>query len=234
MNNKIHKPENHENSADFDAYLQPGKLVDSDHPVIIAYAKEHGSGGIDDRDTVLKLFYAIRDGIRYDPYVNMLDIDSYRASTTIERGYGFCVPKAAVLAACLRVLGIPARVGYADVKNHLTSEKLYEEMGTDLFAWHSYADVYLDGAWIKCTPAFNLTLCEKAGIKPLDFDGYTESLFHEFDVSGRRHMEYIQERGTFADVPFERIEADFRELYPSLAAKSDKIEGDFSEEVLKS
>ncbi len=93
-------------------------------------------------------------------------------------------------------------------------------MGTDVFAWHSYCDIYIDGEWVKATPAFNLALCEKFGLKPLEFDGKNDSLFHEFDKKGNKHMEYIQDRGIFSDVPFEEILSTFKKMY-----KADYIKG---------
>jgi transglutaminase-like putative cysteine protease len=137
----------------------------------------------------------------------------------LQAGKGFCVGKSAMLAATARASGIPARPGFADVRNHLTSKKLQEKVG-DTFYWHSYTELYIDGKWVKCTPAFDAALCERAKIAPLDFDGANDSLFHPFDQAGRRHMEYLQDRGAFADVPFETIMADFKKLYPKLVAAS--------------
>jgi transglutaminase-like putative cysteine protease len=143
----------------------------------------------------------------------MLD-DAYRASVCVIRGEHWCVPKAALLAACARALGIPARVGYADVKNHLTTPQLTQKMGTDLFVFHGYTELLLEGRWVKATPAFNLTLCQKFRVKPLEFDGREDSLFHPFDEDNRRHMEYVRDRGAFADVPVETIKRVFAETYP--------------------
>ena len=88
-------------------------------------------------------------------------------------------------------------------------------METDLFAFHGYTELWVDGRWLKATPAFNLSLCEKAGIKPLEFDGSADSIFHEFDNSGRRHMEYVRDRGAYADVPREEMLSVFQALYPN-------------------
>ena len=112
---------------------------------------------------------------------------------------------------------MPARLGYADVRNHLTSKRLYDMMGTDLFVFHGYTDLWIDGQWLKATPAFNRSLCEKAGIRPLEFDGSADSVFHEFDVSGHRHMEYVHERGVYADLPREELLASWRVHYKTFA-----------------
>ena len=67
--------------------------------------------------------------------------------------------------------------------------------------------MWLDGEWVKATPAFNLQLCERFGILPLDWDGRSDSLYHPYDREGRRHMEYVNQRGTFDDVPVAQIAA---------------------------
>jgi transglutaminase-like putative cysteine protease len=129
-------------------------------------------------------------------------------------GQGFCIGKAALLAACARASGIAARVGFADVKNHLTSPRLAKTMGSDLFVFHGYAELLVDGRWVKATPAFNLALCRKFRVKPLEFDGRSDSIFHPFDEDERRHMEYLRERGSYADVPIAEIQQAFRDAYP--------------------
>jgi transglutaminase-like putative cysteine protease len=193
-------------------YLKAGRFVDSDHPGVIAFSREYVSGQ-SDRDKAVSLYYAVRDGIRYNPFQNFTIDESYRASVCLERGVGWCVPKAALLAACARAAGIPARVGYADVKNHLTTPELTARMGTDLFVFHGYAELLLEGNWVKATPAFNLGLCTRFRVKPLEFDGIEDSIFHPFDMDDRRHMEYVRSRGSFADVPAEEIKRAFGETY---------------------
>ena len=212
-------------------YLSPARYLDSGAPDLVQFAQAATADANDELDKILQLFHAVRDGIVYDPYVDMSDPANFRASTVLKAGRGFCVGKAALLAASARAIGIPARVGYADVRNHMTSQRLYEQIKTDLFVWHSYADLHLAGRWVKATPAFNLSLCERVGLKPLEFDGRTNSLFHEFDRAGRRHMEYVNDRGTFEDVPFDAIQADFRQAYPSLMGRPG-LKGDFYAEAV--
>ncbi|MCM3562820.1 transglutaminase-like domain-containing protein [Hydrogenophaga intermedia] len=196
-------------------YLQPGRFVDSNHPAVQAFARAHADASMKPRDIAVKLYYAVRDGFRYDPYHFDMSQAGLKASQVVEQGRGFCVPKATLLAAAARVFGVPARLGFADVRNHLTSPRLREMMNTDVFAFHGYAELMIDGRWVKATPAFNLSLCEKAGVKPLEFDGSSDSIFHEFDRQGRRHMEYIRDRGTYADVPREEMLQAFEHLYPN-------------------
>jgi transglutaminase-like putative cysteine protease len=149
--------------------------------------------------------------------------EAYRASTTLAAGHGYCVNKAGLMAAVCRAVGIPARVGYADVRNHMTTKRLAELMGNDVFYYHGYTDVWLDGHWVKATPAFNKELTERFGLKPLDWDAVGDSIYHPFDLGGRRHMEYLAYRGTFADIPFDEIRDAFRHYYPRLSAEQEAL-----------
>ena len=216
---------------DMTQFLAAGDFVDSNAPQVIAFAKQASQRETDTGAAILRLYTTIRDTIIYDPYVNFADPANYRASGVLATSRAFCIGKAALLAASARVIGVPARVGYADVRNHLTSPRLYEKIKTDTFLWHSYTDLYLSGRWVKATPAFDLALCERLGLKPLEFNGDGDSLFHPFDRAGRRHMEYLNDRGTFSDVPFDAIKADFITTYPSLMG-GDGLTGDFRSEAV--
>ena len=214
--------------------LRPSFLIDCDHPAVREFAQEQGRGKTHLQRAV-SLFYAVRDGIRYDPYRIDLSPEGMRASTALATGYGWCVTKATLLAAACRAAGIPARLGFADVLNHLSTERLRQTMKTDVFAWHGYTDIWLDGAWRKATPAFNLALCEKFGLLPLEFDGIHDSIYHAFDRAGRKHMEYVKQRGSFNDVPLADIVATFRDLYSEASPAAQPLrslsEADFLADV---
>jgi transglutaminase-like putative cysteine protease len=205
-----------EYSADVAEFLEPTASIESDNADVIAWAKDRAGDAVGEIEIAKRLYYAVRDEFTYDPYDFTLDHEGLSASGCLARGKGFCVPKAALLAACCRAVGIPARVGYADVRNHLTSKRLTEAMGTDLFVYHGYSELYLDGKWVKATPVFNKTLCEKARVLPMDFDGYNDSVFHPMNADGEKHMEYVHDHGPYADVPIDEIATSFRELYPKL------------------
>ena len=202
-------------------FLSAGTFIDSDHPEIAAFAQQHVSGS-NDRDRVVSLYYAVRDRVAYNPYYIGRNPDYYRASACLLEGKGFCIPKAALLAACCRAVNVPARVGYADVRNHLSTPKLEELVGGDIYCWHSYSDTWIDDRWVKSTPAFDTTLCERLNVRPLDFDGESDSLFQAYSRSGDRHMEYVNDRGPFGDVPYDRIVTDFAAYHPRwLASRGD-------------
>lgn len=168
----------------------------------------------DPAERARRLFLAVRDTVRYDPYVDLDDEANYRASSVLSARHGFCIPKAALLAAAARAAGIPARVSFSDVKNHLASPRLRKLLGTEVVFWHGCADLFLHGCWLRATPAFNIELCDRFDVKPLVFDGEHDALLHPFDAEGRRHMEYLTYRGHYLDVPFDQIRADLRQHYP--------------------
>lgn len=190
---------------DVSEMLLPTAIIDSDHEKVMAFTRSHAGAAASPRDQAVRLFYAVRDGIRYDPYSIDLTVQGMRASTALATGRGWCVPKAVLLAACCRALKIPARLGFADVRNHLTTQRLRKLMKTDIFFWHGYTSLFIGGRWVKATPAFNIELCERFHLKPLDFDGRADSIYHPFDQLGNAHMAYIRHRGEFADVPLDRI-----------------------------
>src|SRR5215207_11160183 len=137
-------------------FLSPAEFIDSDHPAVHA---------------ARRLYLFVRDAIRYDPYVDYTDPETFRASSVLATGRGYCVGKASLYAALCRAAGIPARLGLADVKNHLATPRLLEAVGTDLFAYHGYVEVMPRHEWVKATPTFNVTLCQKLGVPPLAFSG---------------------------------------------------------------
>ena len=202
--------------TDLDSYLAPTWFIDSDHAAVRDRAVAATQGKTGEIDKAIALYYSVRDGIRYDPYLMSHERDRYRASVVAELPAAYCIQKAILLAAEARAVGIPARLGFGDVKNHLTTPKLRAIMGSDLFVFHGYTELHLEGRWVKATPAFNLELCERFGVLPLEFDGRTDSIFHPFDRESRRHMEYVRTRGTFAEFPYDEVMAAFREEYPTL------------------
>ena len=199
-------------------FLLPTYYVDCDSPAIKDFVLRVAGDeqGRSATDKAIRLFNAVRDQIRYDPYAVSLSEADYRASEILKMPSAFCVPKAILLASAMRAAGIPAAIGFADVRNHLNSPKLTELMGTDLFIYHGYVALWLDGNMFKVTPAFNMELCERFGVRPLIFDGTADALFHEFDTSDHRHMEYVNDRGWFADAPIRKMLEDFRVAYPAL------------------
>jgi transglutaminase-like putative cysteine protease len=217
----------------FEIYLCPTYYIDSRDKKIIEFAKEVSHDAGEGIEKAVRLFYAVRDQVRYDPYGIEKNPVYFKASSTLKRKSGFCVAKAILLAALARAVKIPSRLGFADVRNHLTTERLKSLMKTDVFVFHGYTELYLDGRWVKATPTFNLDLCGKFGVSPLEFDGKTDCLLHAFDQEGKRYMEYLKDHGHYADLPVEKLLASMREAYPMFFEESvEALSGDFEKEAI--
>ncbi len=211
INSLMQKPTT---DADLAAALKPSWYLDSDNPQVIEFAKRAIGDAQTPVEKARRLFYAVRDGFRYDPYTVSTEPTDFRASTIVTTQSAWCVPKSVMLTAAARAVGIPARLGFADVKNHLTSKKLSDSMGTDLFAWHGYSELWLNEKWVAFSTAFNIELCDRFGTKPLEFDAENGALMHAYDQAGNRHMEYVNQRGSFNDLPLNEIFETFLDVYP--------------------
>jgi transglutaminase-like putative cysteine protease len=196
-------------------YLRPTKFIDYTVPAVAEKAQELVSE-VDRADTAeraRRLFYFVRDNISYKMLLEPLSRKYLRASSTLARGYGFCIAKATLLVAFARAVGIPARLHFADIRNFLISDRVRRGMGTDMFVFHGYSEVLVDGVWLKVTPAFDLALTEDKGFIPVDFDGNSDAVLHETDSLGNPHFEYILDRGTYADVPYTEICTAWMDAY---------------------
>ncbi|MBJ8344479.1 transglutaminase-like domain-containing protein [Antrihabitans sp. YC2-6] len=209
------------------AQLRATDFLDIEHESVRAFTANAIGNARTDRDKATRLFAAVRDQIWYDPYTVSDDPAHYRASFVLETGRAYCVPKAVLLTAVCRAAGIPAMLGFADVRNHLQTETLRALMGgTDLFVYHGYSHLYIDGRWMKATPAFNSELCARFGVPPVDFDGDNDALLHAFTADGAQHMEYVRERGIFDDLPLNAILTALRHTYGPLMFKSAPVIAD--------
>jgi len=194
-------------------YLGPTLIIDSDHPSIMDYAAKTTGKSADMTEQAIRLYYAVRDGIWYDPYYPFYLPEHYRASNVLRSGRGYCVCKASLLCALGRACNIPSRLGFADVKNHLATRQLLDYLGSDLFVYHGYVEFYLEGRWVKATPAFNKELCDRHRVAPLEFNGREDSISHPYNLEKRLFMEYVADHGTYADIPLDLILAAWKGAY---------------------
>ena len=195
-------------------YLQPTAILDFEHPAVAAYRRKIVQDrAMDPVSTAVALYYAVRDGIRYDPYSPFYLPQHYCASAVLQRGKGYCVGKAALLCALGRACGISSRLGFATVRNHLASPQLIAYLGSDRFVFHGYVEFFLEGRWVKATPAFNAELCARHRVDPLEFTGRQDAIFQAYNRDRDRYMEYIEDLGIFDDVPVTRIVAAWKNEY---------------------
>lgn len=190
--------------------------LDHENPIVQAFVdRTLGGRRGSPRENAVSLYYAVRDRILYDVYDADLSRDGLRASAVLSKGRGFCLHKSIVYAAACRAVGIPSRLVFADVRNHLASGHLLELVGGNVF-FHVLTSVWLDGRWMKATPVFNKTLCRLYGMAPLEFDGTADSLYQPYDAENRRHMEFLKHYGEFDDLPYDMVIQKMHQAHPKL------------------
>jgi len=200
-------------------YLRETKYIKFSDAKIQDYVKKVTEGAQNQTEKAMKIYYAVRDNWRYNPYrISFVPAD-WTVSKVFDKTDGHCQDKALLLVTFARACGIPARLHLAKVKNHIAVEVLTKRIGTNVLTPHGYVELYLENKWVKATPAFNRQLCEKLNVSPLEFDGKTDSFFQEYDKDGGIFMEYLEDYGTFADLPIEFMIENMREHYPILANK---------------
>jgi transglutaminase-like putative cysteine protease len=188
-----------------DRYLKPTQIIDCDIGIIQKKAQQVTRGQGDAVEKTRNLFYFVRDEIKYNPFLPRYLPEHFRASNTLARKEGFCIQKAVLLVALSRAVGIPARLGFAVIRNYLLPEKVAEMLQTNVLPDHGYAELYIHGRWVKVTPALDTETCKKNRIIPVEFGGQNDAKFHSHTQEGKLHIEYLLDRGPYEDVPLIEI-----------------------------
>ncbi len=197
-------------------YLEPTEFLDFDQPEVCEFARRNSDADKTAAENAVSLYYAVRDGFTYNPYSLDLRREGLKASNLVGRKSGYCIEKAILLAAAARLVGIPSRLSFYNVKNHIATTRIEKILGTNVLVFHGAAEMFLDGKWLKTTPAFNKRLCEKLNVAPLEFNGTTDSIFQQYDESGAVFMDYLFDYGDFADFPYELALSEMRRHYPHI------------------
>lgn len=209
-----------------DNYQNPTYLVDSDAELIRKKAENLVKDPNNKNKSAINLFYFVRDRIKYNPYNIVLDIESFKATVTLQRGYGFCVSKAILLAALARSIGLPTRVRFADIINHQLPEKLLDLIKDHTIYYHGFCEFFLGGKWVVVTPAFDREMCEETGLRTVEFDGKNSAVFHKKDLKGRPHINYLKYHKPSDLLPLAGIRRRYRGAYNYEVAR----EGEESDE----
>ncbi len=197
-------------------YLTPTYFFDFENDKIQELVKEFKTDTLSSKEKAIQLYLKIRDQWKYDPYTISLLKEDFKASNVAIKRSGHCVDKSILLIACLRAIGIPARIQLAKVKNHIAVERLTEKFGTNELTPHGMVNAYLNGKWLKLSPAFNKSLCKMCKVAPLEFDGENDSMFQEYNSQGNIFMEYLDDYGHFEDVPFDFMIQNVKKHYPEI------------------
>lgn len=186
-------------------YLQPTFTIEADHPRILETAETLTRGCKSDAEKAVRLFYFVRDQIRYNLYMISVFAEDFRASQVLAWGKGYCVQKAVLLAALGRAANIPTRLVFAKIRNHRVPAHITQMTGTNIFPRHGYDQFFLDGRWVSAAATFDAELCRKNHLPTVEFDGKTDAILPPTDLAGNPYIEYIEKFPHYPDLPFEWI-----------------------------
>ncbi|WP_055435264.1 transglutaminase-like domain-containing protein [Lacinutrix algicola] len=203
-------------------YLESTYCFDFENDSVQNLISEFKTDTLSNKEKAIGIYTKVRDNWKYDAYNISLSKEKYKSSYLVEKQSGNCVEKSIILIACLRALGIAARLHLGKVKNHIAVERLIEKFGSNELTPHGMVNVYLNNKWLKMSPAFNKSLCEKLNVEPLSFDGENNSFLQQYNGKGNRFMEYIDDYGHFDDVPLDFMIKNIKEHYPSIFNNNDK------------
>ena len=189
-------------------YLRTSRLVDLNSEIVMETTNRVIKDARTPREAAIKIFYFVRDEIKY----KFVAIPLGKASTVVKTRTGQCTAKTVLIVAMLRAANIPARFHFADLRTEfvkgLESHLIYKIMPRTI--GHAYAEVYLDDKWIKIDPIFDkelYDLIKKRAVglgaadlpnPSIDWDGYhdvsiTDSfLAEDFGVHASAEAELIK------------------------------------------
>lgn len=198
---------------DLEVYLKETYLIDSDNPAVKKAAGEICSNSPTQNEKAVKIFYFVRDVINYNMYAVSTKKEAYKASAILQSGQGWCLQKAILLTALARAAGIPSRLLVVSLKNRRAPNKAIESLGTDLFFPHVYNEVFLDGKWLKIAATFDKEICDRGGVPAVEFDGKNNAILSAVDLKGQPYIEYLDDYGFYADVPWDFIVENNKKVY---------------------
>jgi len=199
-------------------YLKPTRLIDSGQPDIMAAAREITHGAQDPEAQASRIFYFIRDHIRYE-FRGKFDESQYFASYVLSDAKGFCTQKAILFCALARACGIPAGIHFFDIIDHSLPPHVVALMQTNVLYHHGIGALYLNNRWVKYDATLHLTLTRRNHLKPVEFAPDRDCLMHAETLDGRRHIETIRDFGRYPDVSFQEVTGWFKAGYPHLARR---------------
>ena len=202
-------------SSEMGQYLRATFTIEAEHEKIIETATKVTRGCSNDEEKAIKIFYFVRDSIRYNIYMISVFIEDFRASRILEWGKAYCVQKAVLLTALGRAAGIPSRLVFAKIKNHTIPDHVAKMFNTTTFPRHGYNQFFLNGRWVSAAATFDKVLCEKNGLPAVEFDGKRDAILPEKDLKGAPYIEYIEKFPPREDLPFDWIKERVSQLVGS-------------------
>jgi hypothetical protein len=198
---------------DLSEFLAPAPGIQCEHPEIQKLARSLAKGSKNDVEAARRLFEYVRDTVRYSVGVPVASLEDYLALNTLARGKGFCVQKSALLCALARALGIPSRLGFADIRNEKLHGRLMKMIPDKIIYHHCFAEWFVGGRWLKATTSFDRALTERHGWRLVEFDPLGDALLPATDLKGRPHVSYLAYHGWRMGVPLDEFCAETDQHY---------------------
>jgi hypothetical protein len=182
------------------AFLRPTEYIDSDHPDIVAKARELTRDCRTDQERLERIYYFVRE-MPYDILAAFRDLAAgrRRASDVVRAGHAFCMGKASSFAALCRASGIPARIGFQQLDcpdKPFMSDEVRRLWGDRPLPWHSLGEAYLNGRWLRLDATIQSEFARAKGRRyEREFDGEHDIPTVEGPI--------IRELDSFADYPRE-------------------------------
>lgn len=180
-------------------------MIEADDPRIREVASRVAGDAVGP-ESVKRLFEWVRDEIAYEMSPEVDSRDVWRATRTLERGYGFCQQKAVLLASLLRARGIPAGIVVQDLLDHKIPPHYVAFIGHQRLEVHGLTCAYLDGRWVLLDATLPRRLCEKKRYRLVEFDGERDATLPATDLGGESHFELVDELGIWPDLPDEIVD----------------------------
>jgi hypothetical protein len=184
--------------------LGPAFAVDSDHPALVARAREITRHATTDWERASALFAHVRDTIAYDFTPDLRSPDDWRASNTLARGTGFCQQKAVLLTALGRAAGIPSATGLQHILDHKLLDTRYEAwLPAGIIQFHGHSCFFLDGAWriADATLDSALSVRREYRLVELSQTAPDAARLPRTDLAGAPHFDFLAEFGPFPEIP---------------------------------
>ena len=146
-------------------------LADYDHPIVKALSEHLTSGLSTEREKLEKLFYYVRDEIKF---AFPTKGDLIKASEIIQQGQGQCNNKTTLMLALCKVIGIPAKSHFSliekDIQKGLFTGFAFKAMPSQIS--HSWIEVYIEGKWRRLDSYINDIDFYNAGKSQLRKNGW--------------------------------------------------------------
>jgi len=185
-------------------FLKSTTVINSDSDIIKATAESLFNNANSDEEIVKRLFYFIRDEIRY--IFRLTDNpEDLKASFILQRKQGFCTQKAILFCAIARSINIPAGIAFFEIIDYFMNKSA---VNGRLIQYHGIASLYLHGRWILFDATLDKRLCEMNNRPVTEFSATKDCLMPPLAENRNKHIEYVKFRGMCSNIvpqPFIRL-----------------------------